>query len=113
MSQPAHCDSDDALAELLEELTGRLQAGEAVDADALAAAHPRQADELRALLPALEALAGAAGQRSSPLSRKAGKGGKEDAAAASATSACCARSAAAAWASSTRPSRSPSTAAWR
>ena len=49
--------ADPALAELVERLTARLQAGEAVDADAIAANQPEYADRLRQLLPALEVLA--------------------------------------------------------
>src|SRR5262249_3739733 len=49
-------DTDDRLAELLDELTGRLHAGEALDADAVAAAYPDLAAELRRLLPAPAAL---------------------------------------------------------
>jgi serine/threonine protein kinase/Flp pilus assembly protein TadD len=48
---------DAALAELVEDLSRRLHAGEAVDVEAVAAAHPEQAAELRRLLPALEAMA--------------------------------------------------------
>jgi tetratricopeptide (TPR) repeat protein len=44
------------LAELIDGLVARLQAGEAVDVEALAREHPGHADELRRLLPALGAL---------------------------------------------------------
>jgi serine/threonine protein kinase/tetratricopeptide (TPR) repeat protein len=47
----------DSLALLVEELTARLQAGEAIDVDAVVAAHPGDADALRRLLPALLLLA--------------------------------------------------------
>ena len=46
-----------ALARLIDELTARLQAGEVIDADALAGEHPEYAAELRELLPALRAMA--------------------------------------------------------
>ena len=49
--------ADPALAELVERLTARLQAGESVDLDAISANHPEYADRLRQLLPALEVLA--------------------------------------------------------
>ena len=49
--------ADPALAELVERLTARLQAGDAVDLDAIAANHSEYADRLRQLLPALEVLA--------------------------------------------------------
>jgi serine/threonine protein kinase/Flp pilus assembly protein TadD len=48
------------LADLIEELTGRLQAGEPIDLKACLHEHPEHADHLRDLLPALQALAGAA-----------------------------------------------------
>jgi hypothetical protein len=47
----------DALAEVVEELTKRLKAGGAADLDACLAAHPEHAAELRRLLPALQLLA--------------------------------------------------------
>jgi len=50
-------DIDPAVAELIEDLVTRLQAGEAVDVAAVIAAHPQHADQLRRLLPAVEALA--------------------------------------------------------
>jgi serine/threonine-protein kinase len=50
-SRPADLDA------LVDELTERLQAGEAVDLEALARDHPEQADQLRRLLPALHLLA--------------------------------------------------------
>ena len=49
--------ADPVLAELVERLTARLQAGEPVDLDAIAANHPEYTDRLRQLLPALEVLA--------------------------------------------------------
>ncbi len=48
--------SDPALAQLCDEIIERLQAGDAVDATSLALEHPKHADQLRRLLPALEAL---------------------------------------------------------
>jgi serine/threonine protein kinase len=45
-----------ALAELVDRLTGQLQAGEAIDWEAMAREHPEHADELRQLGPALGAL---------------------------------------------------------
>jgi eukaryotic-like serine/threonine-protein kinase len=44
------------LAELVDALAARLQAGEGVDVEAVARAHPEHASELRRLLPALGAL---------------------------------------------------------
>jgi serine/threonine protein kinase len=49
--------SDVALAELVEGFTRRFHAGEVLDVEAAVAAHPEHADELRRLLPALQALA--------------------------------------------------------
>jgi serine/threonine protein kinase len=49
--------ADPALAELVDRLTARLQAGEPVDLDAIAANHPEYAGRIRQLLPALEVLA--------------------------------------------------------
>jgi eukaryotic-like serine/threonine-protein kinase len=48
--------ADAVLAELLDALTEKLQAGEPVDLEAYARAHPECADELRQMLPALEML---------------------------------------------------------
>jgi len=48
---------DPVLADLIEELTGKLQAGEKVDLAAYADAHPAHAQQLRQLLPALQMLA--------------------------------------------------------
>jgi WD40 repeat protein/serine/threonine protein kinase len=66
MTQTNRCDSSDVaagadhdLALLLERVTARLHAGEAVDEHALAAAHPEHVDRLRDLLPSLRLLADA------------------------------------------------------
>jgi eukaryotic-like serine/threonine-protein kinase len=48
-----------ALADLVEELTARLQAGEALDEEACLRAHPQFAAQLRELLPALRVMADA------------------------------------------------------
>ena len=45
------------VAELLESLVSRLQAGESVDVEAFLAEHPAEAEQLRPLLPAVQALA--------------------------------------------------------
>jgi eukaryotic-like serine/threonine-protein kinase len=59
--------SDDAaLADLVEELTERLQAGDPAAPDDVLRRHPAHADRLRPLLPALQALAGAAGPPARP-----------------------------------------------
>jgi serine/threonine protein kinase len=50
-------EDDPLLNDLLDEAAARAQAGEAVDVDAYARAHPRYADQLRALLPAVLAMA--------------------------------------------------------
>jgi serine/threonine protein kinase/WD40 repeat protein len=47
---------DSFLADLVEDITNRLHAGEQIDVDALVAAHPEHADQLRQLLPALHVL---------------------------------------------------------
>jgi serine/threonine protein kinase len=65
--------TNDALADLVEELTGRLQAGEPVDPDAVARAYPAYAPQLRELLPALQALAGAADPSPRPLAAPLGE----------------------------------------
>jgi serine/threonine protein kinase/WD40 repeat protein len=49
--------ADEALADLVEQLTNRLQAGEPVDAEEVLRQHPRLADQLRRLLPTLQAFA--------------------------------------------------------
>jgi serine/threonine-protein kinase len=49
--------SDKGFADLIEDLTARLQAGQAVDLDALRHDHPEYADRLEQLLPALRLLA--------------------------------------------------------
>jgi serine/threonine protein kinase len=54
---PVSADEDPVLADLVEELTGRFQSGGEVDADALFRQHPEYTEELRELLPALQALA--------------------------------------------------------
>jgi serine/threonine protein kinase len=59
-------DSDALVAEMLEEITKRLQAGEPLDFSAILDAHPDQAERLRRMLPALEVLA--------DLGRSAGRG---------------------------------------
>ncbi len=56
-SSPDRVAADPALAELVERLTARLQAGESVDVEAISANYPGYADRLRQLLPALEVLA--------------------------------------------------------
>ena len=49
-------DRDMVLADLIDEVTRKLQAGEQVDADALTRQHPELADRLRELLPAMQLL---------------------------------------------------------
>ncbi len=49
--------TDPVLAELFEEITVKLQAGEPVDLEAYAQRYPEQAEALRRLLPAMEVLA--------------------------------------------------------
>lgn len=49
---------DQALGWVVEQVTARLEAGEALDAEAVAREYPDHADELRELLPTLAALAG-------------------------------------------------------
>jgi serine/threonine protein kinase/Tfp pilus assembly protein PilF len=48
---------DPGLADLVEELTAKLQEGEPVDVDAYLAEHPEHAEQLRQLVPALRVLA--------------------------------------------------------
>ena len=52
-----HSGTDSELDRLIEELTRRVQAGEAVDLEAFAREHPGYTEPLRRLLPALELLA--------------------------------------------------------
>jgi WD40 repeat protein/serine/threonine protein kinase len=54
---PSTGSADKGFADLVEELTARLQAGQAVDPDALRRDHPEYADRLEQLLPALRLLA--------------------------------------------------------
>jgi serine/threonine protein kinase len=54
-SSPGPNDGDESLFEdLVEELTDRLQAGDAADVESFLARHPAQADRLRRLIPSLE-----------------------------------------------------------
>jgi serine/threonine protein kinase/tetratricopeptide (TPR) repeat protein len=48
---------DERVGQLVEELSARLQAGESVDCDLFVAEHPECAEQLRRLLPAIQALA--------------------------------------------------------
>ena len=48
---------DPALAKLLEEVTRRIEGGEAVDVDELTARYPLWADQIRLLVPAIAGLA--------------------------------------------------------
>jgi serine/threonine protein kinase len=50
--------ADPVLDDLLEEFAQQLEAGEAVDPAAFAAAHPERADELRRMVPVIQVLAG-------------------------------------------------------
>jgi serine/threonine protein kinase len=50
-------DGDPVLEDLIEDCTNRLQAGESIDLDELAARHPEQAERLRQLLPSLRMMA--------------------------------------------------------
>jgi serine/threonine protein kinase len=62
--------TDPVLADLVEELAKKLQAGEVVDLDAVAERYPDRAEQLRELLPAVRMLAelgSLAGQGGSPL----------------------------------------------
>jgi len=88
------------LVDLIDRLTGRVQAGEALDADAVAAEYPAFADDLRKLLPV-----GLLGERSRLRSTSGSRHW--------ATSASCERSGAVVWASCTRPSSSICAAGWR
>jgi eukaryotic-like serine/threonine-protein kinase len=56
-SAPSQNGSDVILAEVVEEFTNRLQAGESVDVESYLRRHPEHAERLRQLLPALELLA--------------------------------------------------------
>lgn len=55
-SQPAPSVTSASLADLLDELAGRLQAGEPIDLEACLVAYPQHADQLRELLPAMRLL---------------------------------------------------------
>src|SRR5262245_31428373 len=56
-TRPDLANQEEALAELVERYTDRLQRGEPINLDELSRNHPEQADALRRLLPALQALA--------------------------------------------------------
>ena len=58
--------ADPVLAELVEELTMRLQAGQPVDLTDCAREYPAYLEQLRELLPALQALAGAGSHATPP-----------------------------------------------
>jgi hypothetical protein len=49
--------ADPVLAELIEQITDQLHAGQSLDLDACIQQHPEKADELRRLWPALQMLA--------------------------------------------------------
>ena len=49
---------DQAFDDLVCEVSAKLEAGEAVDLDAIAVEHPEQVDRLRKLLPTLQAFTG-------------------------------------------------------
>lgn len=70
----ASLSADESLAELVDELAVRLQAGESIDLEALTRAHPEFADRLEPLLPTLQALAGlgASNTANEPALRSAG-----------------------------------------
>jgi serine/threonine protein kinase/Flp pilus assembly protein TadD len=55
-AKPVADGSDCLLADLVEDITNRLQAGEPVDLEAAIAAHPEHAEQLRQLVPALRVL---------------------------------------------------------
>jgi hypothetical protein len=97
------------LEDLVEDFAARAQAGEAVDAEAYARAHPAYAEELRLLLPAVLALAdlGRSAPSSVPVADAAGSPRPG-----SATSASSARWGEGAWESSTRPNRFPWGGGW-
>jgi serine/threonine protein kinase/Tfp pilus assembly protein PilF len=54
---PSQSSTASVLAEVVEEFTNRLQAGEAVDVESYIRRHPEHAERIRQLLPALELLA--------------------------------------------------------
>src|SRR5690242_15311872 len=56
-SAPSQNGRDAVLAEVVEEFTNRVQAGEAVDVESYAQRHPEYAERIRQLLPALALLA--------------------------------------------------------
>ena len=61
--EPA-CSGDARLAELIDQLTARLQAGAPIDMEACLREHPEHAQRLEKLLPALRMLADASASRS-------------------------------------------------
>ena len=61
--QPNDTQINPELARVVEEITGRLQRGERVDASQYVRQYPEHADSLRELLPALEALDALGGGR--------------------------------------------------
>ena len=106
---------DPVLADLVADLANRLAAGEAVDLEDYAARHPDRAEQLRLIWPAVRMMAALGGSAvgAEPTTRTDGSSIRRPGSRPSAITASCARSAGAAWASSTRPSRSPWAGAWR
>ena len=97
--------SDPALARLCDEIIERLQAGDRVDVASLALEHPEYADQLRRLLPALEALVDlGASSAQHPARSSRIRVPRISRPGSSAITGSSARSAGAAWASCTRPS---------
>ena len=54
---PRSNETDGVLDDLFDQLTAKVQAGEPVDVEAYAREYPEQADRLRSLVPAIQALA--------------------------------------------------------
>ncbi len=109
-------DGDSVLEDLIEECTNRLQAGEPIDLDELAARHPEHAERLRRLLPSLCMMAEVGRTATGPLPPvlppEPPLGPPQPTRSSWAITASCGSSAGARWASSMRRSGSRSTAEW-
>ncbi len=112
-SAPSQNGTDVVLAELAEEFTNRVQAGEPVDVESYVQRYPEQAERLRRLLPALALLDDLGRSVSASPDGAVMESREGSLAGVLGDSASSARSAREAWALSTRRSKSRCAAGWR